>query len=469
MESELMTYSVDSVRTAVVRGPRAMALLIVAALTAALVAAAGAAPAAADERQPRIMTILDASGSMKEKDAGGRTRLAAAKEAVTGLIDDVPDGTAMGVRVYGSEYAGEDPGPGCRDTRLLAPVAELDDAARKKATAEVRRMDALGMTPIGATLKLAAKELGDDGPRRIILVSDGEDTCAPPSPCRVARELKGAGLDLVIDTVGLKVTAKARAELKCIAKATKGRYADAGDADELGDGLDDSVKRALSPYEASGARVHGATACDDAPRLEPGQYRDALTYGDKRWYKVRVRPGQSLRFSAAVIPENGEYERASFVRVRLHLPGEERPFDDEQTVKSNWTNVISTGVASDRLTWDAIPEGEDVADVCAQVVDDVGTAAGKAQPVEIAVGLGGRAVDADGRQAADAGAGAEAGQATGQSPSAGPDGKAKDGADSRNAGASSATTRPGPLALAALAGLAGAVLVRTALNSRRTS
>ncbi|RII20843.1 von Willebrand factor type A domain protein [Streptomyces sp. YIM 130001] len=455
------------------RRTRALAVLIAAAVAATVAAVAPAA--SADEPQPRIMTILDASGSMKEKDAGGQTRLAAAKEAVTGLIAGVPDGTAMGVRVYGSEYAGEDTGPGCRDTELLAPVAELDTAAKKRATAEVRATDALGMTPIGATLKTAAKELGDAGPRRIVLVSDGEDTCAPPSPCQVARELKGAGLDLVIDTVGLKVTGKARSELRCIAKATKGTYVDAGDADELGDGLDDSVKRALSPYEASGAEVRGGKTCAEAPRLEPGQYRDAFGYGDKRWYTVRVRPGQSLRFSAAVIPEDGEYERASFTRIRLHLPGADKPFDDEQTIKSSWANVISAGIATDRLTWDAVPKGRQAVDVCAQVVDDV--RATGAQSVELAVGLGGRAVDADGAPAADGrGAGAEGGQATGESPSAAPGedardarGDAQDGQDAQNAGASSDMTRPLPLALAAAVGLAVALLVRFVITRRRTS
>lgn len=45
----------------------------------------------------------------------------------------------------------------------------------------------------------AAADLGDAGARHIILVSDGEETCAPPGPSEVARKLKSAGIELVVD------------------------------------------------------------------------------------------------------------------------------------------------------------------------------------------------------------------------------------------------------------------------------
>ncbi|RII07964.1 von Willebrand factor type A domain protein [Streptomyces sp. YIM 130001] len=428
--------------------------LIALATLLGLPLAAGSA-VAAEEPQPQIMTVLDASGSMKERDAGGQSRLAAAKSAVTGLLDDVPEGTALGLRVYGATYPGEDTGSGCRDTQLLSPVAKMDDTARQKAKSEVRGIKAVGMTPIGSSLKTAAKDLGDSGPRRIILVSDGEDTCAPPTACDVARDLKGAGIDLTVDTVGFKVGAKARAELRCIAKATGGEYVDAGDADELGDELAGSVKRALTPYAVSGTKVHGAESCESAPVLEPGQYQDAMEYRQSHWYKVRVRPGQALRFSSAVIPD-GPYENASYVRARLHLPGESRPFADEQQMESFWANVISTGVVTDRMTWGQMPDKKASTLVCAQVVNDV-QAAAKKHPVELSVGVEGQAVGPDGKPATDAGA--EAGKST-------PDTSAS---DARNAGASSdSLMRPLPIAAAVLGGLLLAALIRPAVTRRRT-
>lgn len=178
----------------------------------------------------------------------------------------------------------------------------MDSAAKTSALSRVQALKPVGMTPIGRSLQAAAADLGDSGPRRIILVSDGEDTCAPPSPCQVARELNGAGVDLVIDTVGLKVGAATKRELTCIAHATKGTYVDVGDADELADRLDQSVKRALTPYAQSGTKTSGGKDCPSASTLAPGQYLDKIRNGESRWYKVVLRPGQSLRFSGSVIP-----------------------------------------------------------------------------------------------------------------------------------------------------------------------
>lgn len=43
------------------------------------------------------MVILDASGSMLAPDVDGKTRMAAAKEALTGFLNDVPDNAPLGL------------------------------------------------------------------------------------------------------------------------------------------------------------------------------------------------------------------------------------------------------------------------------------------------------------------------------------------------------------------------------------
>ncbi|MFC4468930.1 hypothetical protein ACFPH6_31145 [Streptomyces xiangluensis] len=80
------------------RVKRVLAAIALATLAGStlLHAAAGTAAAAETEPAPRIEAILDASGSMKSKDASGQTRLEAAKQAVARLIDEVPDRASMG-------------------------------------------------------------------------------------------------------------------------------------------------------------------------------------------------------------------------------------------------------------------------------------------------------------------------------------------------------------------------------------
>jgi Ca-activated chloride channel family protein len=102
-----------------------------------------------------------------------------------------------------------------------------------------------GFTPIGHALALAARDLPADGPRTIVLVSDGEDTCTPPDPCEVARNLRAQGVAVKVETVGLLLEGpKARGQLQCIARATGGSYRDVSSVADLASSLVDISSRA---------------------------------------------------------------------------------------------------------------------------------------------------------------------------------------------------------------------------------
>lgn len=444
--------------------PFALALGLAALLPAAVPASATGTATGTADRPPRIETVLDVSGSMAEKDAGGQTRLDAAKSAVGALLDGTPDGTAMGLRVYGARYPGTDLARGCQDTQLLAPVQPMDSAAKNAAKRGTASLKAVGMTPTGHSLRAAADDLGDTGPRRIILVSDGEDTCAPPGPCEVARELKGAGIDLTVDVVGFRVGAATKKELRCIADATKGTYVDAGDAEELTGRLTDSVKRALTPYESSGTPTRGGKDCPSAPVLAPGQYVDRFGYGVNRWYKVRLYPGQAVRFSGSVIPA-GEWKTPTSVRTQISLPGRPGIWETETSVEDRWSNVMSSGVRSDRLKWDEVPEGADSTEVCAEILNKVRT--GKAEQVEVAVGITGPAVRPDGSTDTRIRVpSAEDGQPTAApaSPSASDGGSETPTSSAAETASLLPFDSPVTLVLAALAGAALALVTRLAVR-----
>ncbi|MFQ6330542.1 vWA domain-containing protein [Nocardia sp. CWNU-33] len=99
---------------------------------------------------------------------------------------------------------------GCRDVRFLRGAETIDRGAL---TSAVDGIEASGYTPIGAALRKTAEALPQSGPRSIVLVSDGEDTCAPPDPCEVARELNQQGVKVVIHAIGFGVDAKSRAQV----------------------------------------------------------------------------------------------------------------------------------------------------------------------------------------------------------------------------------------------------------------
>ncbi|MEU2022305.1 VWA domain-containing protein [Streptomyces sp. NPDC016469] len=282
--------------------------ILLATLTAGL---GSALPASADETptqaSPKVELVLDVSGSMRTRDIDGQSRMSAAKQAFNEVLDAVPEQVQLGIRTLGADYPGDDRKVGCKDTKQLYPVGPLD---RTEAKTAVATLAPTGWTPIGPALLGAADDLeGGDATRRIVLISDGEDTCGPLDPCEVARDIAARGIHLVIDTLGLVPNAKIRQQLTCIAEATGGTYTAVQHTDELSGRVKQLVDRAAEPVVTPVA-TKGADSCTDAPELKPGLYTDREKFAEHRWYKVEVLPGQELRASVSVFADravNNDY------------------------------------------------------------------------------------------------------------------------------------------------------------------
>ncbi|MEU1282197.1 VWA domain-containing protein [Streptomyces sp. NPDC005805] len=362
---------------------------LLAALAAGLLPASPAAadePAAAKEA-PKVELVLDVSGSMRARDIDGQSRMAAAKQAFNEVLDAVPDEVRLGIRTLGADYPGDDRERGCKDTRQLYPVGPLD---RTEAKAAVATLAPTGWTPIGPALLGAAKDLeGGDATRRIVLITDGEDTCAPLDPCEVAREIAAKGIHLVIDTLGLVPDAKTRAQLRCIAEATGGTYTSVQHTQELSGRVSQLVERAADPVVVPVA-TEGAERCDGAPVLTPGLYTDREKFGEHRWYRVDVLPGQELRASVSIGADRrvgrdyGVLLRAVTVHGREIVRGSE--------AGDGRTDLISTGLrypkppSDEADDTDTKPAAETV---CLQVSNSFSPAAGvktePGMPVELTV------------------------------------------------------------------------------------
>jgi Ca-activated chloride channel family protein len=404
------------------------------------------------------------------------------------LIDGTPSTTPMGIRLYGSEYPGKDEATGCKDTELISPVGELDAAAKTAVKKKIAATEPTGFTPIGHSLRKAAEDLkakaGDGaeggakggGELRIILVSDGEDTCAPPEPCEVAEELAKDGVDLVIDTLGFKVTGKAAEQLKCVARATKGTYRGAEDAGELSAGLQGALKDALKGYPVSGTPIKGGQGCASAPMMKPGQYVDRYRTGETRWYRVGARPGQSVRFSATWITEAGKRQSGYGVTVTLLPKGSRNSIDNlghKHTNGMYGMNIVSVGVASERLPWTLARRGEAEAVLCVRVANEA-RSENATEPMELKFGLAGKLLTRadlkdpkdlkdsdDGTVVERRGRGDGDGDGDGASDAATkPEPSSPESAATASASASSGVASPAVLVLLAVLGVGVGLLVR---------
>ncbi|MFF3957844.1 VWA domain-containing protein [Streptomyces sp. NPDC001890] len=357
---------------------------LTAGLGTALPAAAGEAPAKAS---PKVELVLDVSGSMRTRDIDGQSRMTAAKQAFNEVLDAVPEEVQLGIRTLGADYPGDDRKVGCKDTKQLYPVGPLD---RTEAKTAVATLAPTGWTPIGPALLGAADDLeGGDSTRRIVLISDGEDTCGPLDPCEVARDIAARGIHLVIDTLGLVPNAKIREQLTCIAEATGGTYTAVQHTDELSGRVKQLVDRAAEPVVTPVA-TEGADSCSSAPQLKAGLYTDRQKFGQHRWYRVDVLPGQELRASVSVFADRAVNDDYGVLMRALTVHGREIVRGSESG--TGRTDAISSGLRYPKPEVDGSDSDKPAAEtVCLQLSNSFSAPASvktsPGMPVELTVDL----------------------------------------------------------------------------------
>ncbi|NUS10967.1 MAG: VWA domain-containing protein [Streptomyces sp.] len=324
---------------------RLLAMGMAGGLLATLACGLMPAGAAADDGEPaaqpapKVELVLDVSGSMRAKDIDGQTRMSAAKQAFDDVLDSTPPNVQLGIRVLGADYPGNDRKTGCKDTRQLYPVGPLD---RTEAKTAVATLAPTGWTPIGPALLAAADDLkaGGDGTRRMVLITDGEDTCNA-DPCDVARDIASQGIHLVIDTLGLIPDTKTRSQLSCIAEATGGTYTTVQHKNQLTSKVQQLVKRSTDKVVTPVA-TQGTAGCTDAPSLKAGLYSDRETFSENRWYRVDVPPGKELRASVSISDDRAVNADYGVLLRAVTVHGREIVRDDEGG--TGRTDAVSAGI-----------------------------------------------------------------------------------------------------------------------------
>ena len=294
----------------------------------ALFAALGGAPAEAQQAgdRPSVLLVLDSSRSMRAPAGDGSgSRMEAAQAAVDEVLDTVPEEAPLGLRVYGSKLSNAPKRVTCTDSELVAPV---QPGGREALRARVQALEGTGRTPIGRSLLATPDDFPDDGLRhQVILVSDGLDNCAPPSPCNAARRVARRGVELTISVVGFALDAAARRQMRCIARVGGGTYVDAGDTDKLREELVAAFARAFRNYVPRGTPVEGGPDLGTAPRLGSGLYQGELAPGEPQTFAVDLAAGERL-FAAGTLVVPADLGGGGTFRVApLDQDGEEIDFD----------------------------------------------------------------------------------------------------------------------------------------------
>ncbi len=177
-----------------------------------------------------IDLILDVSGSMNKMD-GNKPQIQSAREALSAAIATIPEGAHVGLRVYGHRVGQADKAGSCKDTELVVPLGPPNTALiQEKANA----LTPLGYTPIAYSLEQSKADfdLTREAKKSIILLSDGEETCGG-DPVAVITQMRAAGFDVVVHTIGINADSVTLKQLQEIATAGGGKYFDARGVDGL--------------------------------------------------------------------------------------------------------------------------------------------------------------------------------------------------------------------------------------------
>src|SRR5690625_5118244 len=191
------------------------------------------------KEQLNVIVLLDASGSMANHVEGGKTRMDAAKDAITEFMRELPEETNVALRVYGHEGSGSqsDKDRSCSSSELVYGFAPYNES---EFNAALNQFQPAGWTPTGLALSEAEKDLASfDGEKNnniIYLVSHRIETLES-NPHEAAEQLYESDILPIINVIGFGVLDDEQNHLKEIAERVDGIYQTVNDENELLDEL----------------------------------------------------------------------------------------------------------------------------------------------------------------------------------------------------------------------------------------
>ncbi len=244
---------------------------------------------------PKVEIIFDGSGSMGQMLSDKKSKMYVSKEILKNYLKEQWQEKALvGLRVYGSQRKKD-----CNDTKLMI---NFQEKSIYKIENKIKNLGPLGMTPLHKSIKKAVEDLkGYGGPKRVVILTDGEDTCGG-DPCKTAEFLKQhPEMNLKFYTIGIGF-AGGNFNLKSM--NCLGPVLSADNEEELKEGLERVDQdifsefknlQVISPGETSKVRVYQMQEgkkvlirtfpANEKIRLEPGVYSAEVNLDPKFVFK----------------------------------------------------------------------------------------------------------------------------------------------------------------------------------------
>ncbi len=170
-----------------------------------------------DQIPPKVEIVVDSSGSMGQLLSADKSKMYYTKKLLERyLMDQWKEKAIVALRVYGSRRRHD-----CKDNTLSVEFGEksLENIEKK-----IKRLHPVGMTPLQDSLEAAIKDIQSyKGPKRIILFTDGFDTCGG-DPCKTGELIqKNPAVDIKIYVVAIGFDAESQKNknLNCLGSVTQ--------------------------------------------------------------------------------------------------------------------------------------------------------------------------------------------------------------------------------------------------------
>ncbi len=239
---------------------------------------------------PAVSVVLDASGSMLKRIKGSKKRrIEIARASLTELINKgLPANVQFSYRAFGLR-------PKACDTKAMIKLGKLNKAKAIRAINNTPVANR-ARTAIAASLTASAGDLANHrGPKVIVLITDGEETCNG-DVAKAIKDLQAGGLDVKVQIVGFAIDdARLKKQFAEWAQLGNGEYFDAADSDSLTTSLVSAVADDYSVVNRrTGLTVEGRIG--ERLTLAPGEYTlksTAPTLGER---VVRIESGKQEVF-----------------------------------------------------------------------------------------------------------------------------------------------------------------------------
>jgi len=172
-----------------------------------------------------ILLIIDSTGSMGGSLDTGMTKLDAAKQAATQIVQNSNDEIAL--MIYTACDSAGDPMSG--GARVVVPFT----TDKTQLITEIDKLTADSDTPIADAITEASTYVQTSGKSAaIILLTDGEETCGSFDASSLASIASSHGVTMV-NVVGFQLSSSAQTQMQSLAADSGGKYYDANDTASL--------------------------------------------------------------------------------------------------------------------------------------------------------------------------------------------------------------------------------------------